>query len=114
MIGVIAGGVLILSAGEPYQDLLLNPARLLFVIGGGMIATLVAHPLAMASRFPVLLLRALFARGPDVAGLIIRVVGFAEWVVEKEFSPWRRNVVRTTIHSSPRVCVWPSMERNRI
>jgi chemotaxis protein MotA len=78
MIGVIAGGLLILSAGEPYQDLLINPARLLFVIGGGMIATLVAHPLAMASRFPVLLLRALFARVPDVAGLIIRVVGFAE------------------------------------
>ena len=78
IIGVIAGGLLILSVGEPYQDLLINPARLLFVIGGGMIATLVAHPLSMASRFPVLMLRALFARVPACTDLIIRVVGFAE------------------------------------
>ena len=51
LIGVIAGLALIFTAGAAYQTLLLDPTNLLFVIAGGMIATLVAHPLSMASRF---------------------------------------------------------------
>lgn len=78
IIGVIAGLALIVSAGTPYQDLLIDPARLLFVIGGGLVATLVAHPLAMAAKFPKLLLRGLFAGSPDVRGLVERIVAFSE------------------------------------
>ncbi len=78
IIGVAAGLMLILSAGGPSHDLLMDPARLLFVVGGGMIATLVAHPLSMASRFPVFMLRALFPRVPDATAHIERAVSFAE------------------------------------
>ncbi len=78
LIGVIAGLALILSAGTPYQDLLIDPAQLLFVVGGGLIATLVAHPLAMAAKVPKLFLRGLLARHYDVIALIERIVAFAE------------------------------------
>ena len=77
-IGVVAGLALIVSAGTPYQDLLIDPAQLLFVIGGGLVATLVAHPLAMAAKFPKLLLRGLFAGSPDIRALIERIVAFSE------------------------------------
>ncbi|HCV26330.1 MAG TPA: hypothetical protein QF604_02785 [Candidatus Latescibacteria bacterium] len=62
LIGVIAGLALIFTAGAAYQTLLLDPTNLLFVIAGGMIATLVAHPLSMASRFPTFVWRTLFCR----------------------------------------------------
>ena len=78
LIGVIAGLALILGAGSQHVDLLFDPRQLFLVVGGGVIATLIAHPLGMAVRLPAILWRALLARRTTPVELVERAVQFAE------------------------------------